>query len=682
MHDMTGLGKHNKIGPIIYKLGYLELFEQKRLAAPKLIMLARRQVSQEEYEKFNIQGTTYLDAIFGKYMTEKGKKTKQPDKVKWKLTIAKNIVESTAHAFRAMKLLFDCFFEEKENPIKTALVFCSKTEQSKECSAIFTALLEKGVETRKLEQEQMDDFFSGIIYTSDRSAQDDEELMMSYDAQQHKIASFCAASMGVLFNVKLIGIGVDLPDVDAALIVNPGDSVSDITQRIGRTLRTGSNENKIAKVLVPAWDASDIIDPPEVSAQVSPAVAMSVDNEPPSTPAARPSSSRQSVSVTPNVTSNHSWQPPVHEAFENRFFLQLKVLEAMNNKKTPMLSSFFGGVGKTDTRNQFDDVRAKTGNQLIADLKGGIQGDPFIPTFDESFSEFLLSVWGSKVVDIGGEMRAAREPLPKDYYENKNLSKAFMLVVLTACCHHRSYLGQIEVDPNHNTPIWYKTCTPFKDNERMEMNNLRTITDESYWKLFDFSSADEFEKAVKNLNNNHMSMDVMKTKFYKLEESVRDEIMETFLSRLEEDIRKEEELYVTFMDKICESMNRHCKRDDCGHDNHKICDGFGFTSFEEFRNLFQSFLGDENLWMKHMTKSAMQKAPSLMTESRCTKRKSQELDDSDDDDVMSPEKLDIDLNIPLLFAARPGPSTSSAPRRSSGGDNVSRNLDNALQDAQ
>lgn len=89
-------------------------------------MLARRSKSREEYGKFNIKDTSFLDAIFGEYTTGEGKRGKHPDKVKWKLTIASNIVESTAHAFRAMKLLFYCFFVEKQSPVKSALVFVPK----------------------------------------------------------------------------------------------------------------------------------------------------------------------------------------------------------------------------------------------------------------------------------------------------------------------------------------------------------------------------------------------------------------------------------------------------------------------------------------------------------------------------------------------------------------------------
>lgn len=675
MHDMTGLGPHNRIGPIIHKLGYAKCMEDKLLAKPRLIMLKRRLVSPGEYQKFKIDDPFYLESIFGVSNGVSGKSTKRPDKVAWRLTIGGNIVESSAHIFRSMKMLFDCFFLEKEKfPIKTALVFCQKTEQSKECKAIFDSLLEKGVLTKKLEASEKTEFFTGIIYTSDNSAQDDEEAFMAYDVQQHTLSRFCGAKRGVLFNVKLIGIGVDLPKIDAALIVNPGKSSSDITQKIGRTLRIDSkNTCKVATVLVPAWDATDneeanipqestdasIVDP------FSPGTSYIL----PTTPASRAASAnRVTPPSTPGVSSDPVWYAPVQIPYENRFFLQLRVLEAMEDKNISMISSFIEGSARLMTKNSSEKDKHQTGNQLIQNLKGDGKGDPFVPTFDESLSDFLLSVWDIKEVDIRSQKRNAEKNAPHDREENRKASRAFMLVVLATCCHHRSDYEGKDITDQDQSFIWYKSGNPFLD--RFSIDALKENTQPSHWELFEFPSVEEFEKAIRTKQQNVMSIKTLRDKFQKLEEEDQNEIVQDFLKRLETDMSH----HNTFLEILCECLQDKFPGYSCNHQDHTICGGFGFTSFNEFKICFHRLLNWKDKWMQSVRKAAS----SRMNGSTCTKRKSQELSD-DDDDVMSPESMEIDPNIHVHYAAGSRKSTKSVSRSGVPARNLRDEFDNANQ---
>jgi hypothetical protein len=56
----------------------------------------------------------------------------------------------------------------------------------------------------------------------------------------------------VLSNARVLGEGVDVPELDAIMIADPKYSVTDVVQAVGRALRRGSGPAKTATIIVPA----------------------------------------------------------------------------------------------------------------------------------------------------------------------------------------------------------------------------------------------------------------------------------------------------------------------------------------------------------------------------------------------------------------------------------------------
>lgn len=694
LHDMTGLGKSNKIGPVIYKLGYSECMEKKCLAKPRLIMLKRRYIPYNEYQKYNIEHPQYIDTIFGaKWTKEKGRLMKQADKVAWRLSIAGKIIESTAHGFRSMKLLFDCFFfEDRNKGIKSALVFCLKTEQSKECKLVFDAMLDKAVQTGHLNEHDREEFYTGVIYTSDNLAQDDDDIVMDYDAQQITLSKFCTAPRGVLFNVKLIGIGVDLPSVDAALVLNPGKSASDITQKIGRILRVDTaNPDKVATVIIPSWDASDI-SASQACSDVSNTArdAAAESSNPPSTPVHGIVGSRAEAHAPPSTPEGYhisGLYTPVLAPFENRFFLQVRVLEAINDKNIKMISSFMQESYSINARKKTEECKNQTGNQIISDLTGDGRGNPFIPTFDESFSEFLLNAWDWTTVDILAEKRSAQNNVTEEQMRNFKASKAFMLLVFAACCHQHNDYGANFLDKMESY-IWYKSGDPFCDN-RLDIDAMERRQSELDWTIFDFKDHTEFKQAITNKNGKYMKIQTFRDKFDKITSSERDSIIENFLDSIEKDATSQgTPTHAKFLEILCECLKAKLQHYSCeNHEDHSICQGFQFQSIDEFKKHFKDFI-EWNGWM-----NSARKPPSTNrgTTSTCTKRRHEEHSFfADDDEVLSPESMDIDCDLRIFSTAATGSRksrTTKNPRRAKSSpttDSIldpTRNLEQTFENA-
>jgi len=55
----------------------------------------------------------------------------------------------------------------------------------------------------------------------------------------------------VVSNCQVLAEGVDIPELDAVLFADPRDSATDVVQAVGRALRRGTAEGKIATVIVP-----------------------------------------------------------------------------------------------------------------------------------------------------------------------------------------------------------------------------------------------------------------------------------------------------------------------------------------------------------------------------------------------------------------------------------------------
>jgi superfamily II DNA or RNA helicase len=286
--------------------------------------------------------------------------------------------------------------------LKQVLVFCSKTEESRLCRRIFEALL-----TKHFQEEERKKFYLDVIYTSDAKANDDDESDMSYEEQQYKLAKFSQAEKSVLFNVKLIGIGVDIPSIDAALIVHPSKSPSSITQKDGRALRTDSrNLDKMASIIVPCWCPFDTEGAePEHSLAFTMRTVTRVDAnddqidsvaQPNSTPVRRPQSGEMS---TPREIPGEilQWSPPINNSFEEEYFLQVRVLKAMLDDDIEMITSIFDGSRSLDAKKDKKEDKPSTAENLIKSIIGDSKDSRHIPVFDEKLSDFILSVWEHNV---------------------------------------------------------------------------------------------------------------------------------------------------------------------------------------------------------------------------------------------------------------------------------------------
>lgn len=614
IHDMTGLGEDNRIGPVIHKLGYKRCMDANCLVKPRLMMLKRRIIAQSEYQKYNIDNIEYLDAIFGKSKQSKGKQTdktvlKSPHEVSWRLTICGNVVDGTAHQFRAMNLLLDCFMmADSQKPIKTALVFCSKTEESKICKSIFDALLEKYA---REDFPEPDEFFTGVIYTSDVSATDEEEFEMSYGDQQDTISSFCQARRGVLFNVKLVGIGVDLPSIDAALIVNPGKSPSDITQKDGRALRVDQNvADKIATVIVPSWDFSDAPsqnDAPTTSNGPSTPAASeltegpSIMEEDPQTPL-RTSTGLASAETPVNSTrpQPQNWTVPVKNAFEEMFWLQVRILKAMMDPEIEMITSIIEGSLGANASGRVREDSVTTAKALLQNIRGDSKGKPHVPVYDESFSEFLIKAWECVHVDINSNPRdpRARTESARNV-KREQRSRIFMLVACCACCHHHHRYKDYEFGEAKETLFWSPSAEPFQN--RMSLDAIRDREASIDWNIVGLASLADFEKAIHTANGTPHTSKKYKTSFDDLEENEKNTIIEDFLKLLEEDVRKQRPTILEFMQIVCESLpvTGFQHKFPCHQDTHNLAD-FGLEDIEIFKQQFQNLLNRN--WMKTVRK--------------------------------------------------------------------------------
>jgi superfamily II DNA or RNA helicase len=85
---------------------------------------------------------------------------------------------------------------------------------------------------------------------------------MTAAARRQRLAALAEPgnSTAVLCNARVLAEGVDVPELDAIMLADPKDSVTDIVQAIGRALRRGTGPGKIATIIVPVL-AADGCDP-------------------------------------------------------------------------------------------------------------------------------------------------------------------------------------------------------------------------------------------------------------------------------------------------------------------------------------------------------------------------------------------------------------------------------------
>lgn len=75
---------------------------------------------------------------------------------------------------------------------------------------------------------------------------------MPVSARRQRLERFATGDgVHVLANSRLLGAGIDVPDMDGILFGDPKTSTIDIVQAVGRALRKGSNLDKTATIVIP-----------------------------------------------------------------------------------------------------------------------------------------------------------------------------------------------------------------------------------------------------------------------------------------------------------------------------------------------------------------------------------------------------------------------------------------------
>jgi len=574
IHDMTGLGPNNRVGPIVHSLSYFDCMEKNSLAKPRLLMLQRRPVEFEEYSKYKVKDKKHLNSIFGKKIEsgqdgEPVEKYTSMSKLNWNLTIGGNVLKGTAHHFRSMKMLLDCFLDDQA-PIKTAIVFCGDTKESKLCKAIFDAMLAKALHDTPEEKAK---YFVAVVFSSDNSADGEDEIAdMSYEEQQNTISRFCQAEKGVLFNVKLVGIGVDVPAIDAAMIIPPGKSPSTITQKIGRALRKDpKNPNKIATILVPSWsahgepatdtdDCNSLMTPLMTNQDIAmtprksdPRITSIMELEgitPPTTPL---SSCLDSVGTTDTVLQDDdkspTWKVPILNMYEDKFLLQVRVVDAMVNENIPMITSFtHASLTKEKESSRAEVDKVTKGKAIMAELVEK-KSEFLDPVYDEYFSEFLLSVWKTEEVEINGKRRDVRPEIDPNAANRDNRSKACLMVAFIAAVHH-----ELEGADERKSLFWYKNGTPFKN--RLKLEDLRNNKDTYDWSLFLFETFDEFESAILTGKDkkSFVTIEKLRNSYNKKAPEAKDALLKQLFDSLDIDFNSAEPTYTRFLAASCAEM--------------------------------------------------------------------------------------------------------------------------------
>jgi hypothetical protein len=361
VHDMSHIGKGNYIGPIIHTLSFQKCIASKGLCGPRAVLLMPSELTKSKYD--TLISKRNLEILLGM------DKKLTPDKIKWRLTIkgpnidAKpRVVEATAHQFRAMQQLMGCFkLDGDHKPVRRALVFCTDGRIADTCMKIFRALLQREGNALKI--------YVNRIFSSDAHTQSE----MTYGEQQEILREFSSAELGVIFNVRLIGIGVDMPGIDAVQIMAPTTSVSRIVQAFGRAMRLDRKfEEKQATFIIPAispfqndWSKHEPQSQKEIPVLRSPS-----DAAPAPPDAAPPKNTIESME--PVLAHQDSVAAPVVTTFESQYHLHLRLAISMIDKDVEQMAELFKGTHITNDKKvattegvKKSEYEGETADQLL-----------------------------------------------------------------------------------------------------------------------------------------------------------------------------------------------------------------------------------------------------------------------------------------------------------------------------
>ncbi|KAG7669314.1 hypothetical protein KSW81_007471 [Nannochloris sp. 'desiccata'] len=405
IHDMSPFGTGNYIGPIIHTLSYQECIASERLSGPRLVMLKPRALEESEYRPFILEKN--LEKLPG--CDEITKKHTAPGTERWRLSINNRVVEGTAHHFRAMQQLMACF--QLVKPVYRVVVFCTKGEHAQECMDIFHALLSKKHDLR-LNEEGQSQFYVCRIFSSDVHTKE----TMSYSEQQEHLLKFARHKYGVIFNVRLVGIGVDMPGIDAVQIVPVIQSVSKIIQGYGRAMRLDSKfeGQKKATFIIPAVSPFKTDWEEEIKASAT-------DLDLSSTP------SQQNAQNTCHLgnmerllSSKNTVAAPVLPDYENAYHLQVKLVKLMRDENVKVISERFRGTQIEGTSNTAAKAtpnpkpyEGETAEKLVKNITPDAAPKNVVPILGEELSDILLKAWNAvEVSDLNGDALDMPGPIP------------------------------------------------------------------------------------------------------------------------------------------------------------------------------------------------------------------------------------------------------------------------------
>jgi len=666
LNDFSGIGPTNRIGPVVHQLSYQQSFADEILVRPRVYCMERQAVEVDP----NDHG--HWNTVFAGAADFSEATPKAPKNMTWTLTISRTLETASQHVFRSMKLLVDLY--ATDDNIKRCLVFCKDTDESKTCRSIFNLLWEdqrrraagassqqgqsqEGQSAPTLTQTQI---HTDIIFSSaTEGGSDGAKETMQFDEQQEKLSKFTASPRAVLFNVKLISIGVDLPSVDTVMIVNPSFTSHDVTQKIGRALRKNPRDpTKAATVIIPCWDPTD-------GAVTDPAPAAPANDHP-----GHPDhdEANENLSV---------WRAPVHYEFEDTFGIAVRVVDAMLDEEVDMITSYSSGVRERSgaPKGQKDNETHVRG--ILAKLRGANE-PPDVPVFDEWFSSRILQAWAPKLltVDDGtlGREAPRRGPAPGGSKQDLKLAtcNAVILVAFVAYCEDSIEMLEGNTHSGRVTPrgaevtdvamqgcatpvtnrtgaevtmqgtpsgtatpgtgvgaakssLWYKTSKPFDGGASGRLAwmldaDVEAEAQGDVFKLFGFDGSDSLSRAVRARGRDggpggHRTLTKLREDAFKVPAEEWSALLAAFHARLDEDQARVQPLHATVLHGFCHqawpTMNNNTQ---AGYTIRDIFVG-GFDS-----DAFRAFCCDEENYRKAKRKTTGA-TTSKAARSKSTKRK-------------------------------------------------------------
>ena len=138
------------------------------------------------------------------------------------------------------------------SPMRRAVAFCSKIEESKETARIFTDCQDDYIkDLTDAEQKEMVDVVAHHVDGKMSATKRDSELMWLKGQPDNPM------ECRMLTNARCLSEGVDVPSLDAVIFVSPKNSQVDVVQSVGRVMRR-SEGKKYGYIIIPVIIPEDI----------------------------------------------------------------------------------------------------------------------------------------------------------------------------------------------------------------------------------------------------------------------------------------------------------------------------------------------------------------------------------------------------------------------------------------